>query len=105
MEPADCRSKAEAALRAGDAERALELLGKALDACPNDPTTLLDIAECHWAAYEFEKALQAYRTAASVSNGSLDLLLRPAKRLFGLGRFSECASWIEQAAALPGWSP
>ena len=93
------RAKALEALQNHNIPAAIRQLHKAASLQPNNPELWHELAECYWATYEFDKALETYETsfahAASVRTCHL-----AAKKLFTIARFDASARWLNRALAL-----
>jgi aspartate beta-hydroxylase len=75
-----------AALRGGRTRRALELLGHAVRAAPDNPTTQYHLGKAHEAAGDFAAAVGAYRAAVELEPAFFVARLHLA---FGLERLGE----------------
>src|SRR5919108_2004215 len=99
MKVAQLREQAVEALRGGDVQLAIELLDEATRLQPDNVQLYHELAECQWANYDFDKALQSYENAYRVGSAIVASCTLAAKRLFGLARFHESARWLVRAKA------
>jgi len=99
MNVAHLREQANEALRAGEVQRAVECFREATRLQPDNADLYHELAECHWAAYEFDEALESYEGAHRNAASPIDTCTLAAKKLFGLARFGEAAEWMEKALA------
>jgi Flp pilus assembly protein TadD len=93
------REQANEALRGGDVQRAIECFREATRLQPENVDLYHELAECHWVAYEFDKALKSYEDAHRVATSPINTCTLAAKKLFGLARFREAARWMKKAVA------
>jgi len=94
---AQYRGLALQALQSGEAEQAAELLRKATSLEPDNVGLLHDLAECQWADYQFDPALESYEAALRIASEPVATCVAAAKRLFGIGGFGESARWLQRA--------
>jgi Flp pilus assembly protein TadD len=99
MNVAQFRQQAIEALQGGEVQRAIEHLREASRLQPDNVDLYHELAECHWAAYEFDKALNSYEDAHRVATSPINTCTLAAKKLFGLARFRESTAWMEGAVA------
>jgi Flp pilus assembly protein TadD len=99
MNVAQLRQQAIEALHGGNVQRAIEHLRGATRIQPDNVDLYHELAECHWAAYEFDQALKSYEDAHRNAASPIDTCTLAAKKLFGLARFRESAQWMERAVA------
>jgi len=93
------RRQAFEALQNGNVERAVDCLVHALRLQPGDTALYQELAECHWAAYGFSRALETCAHALEAGCDPAAIGTFAAKKLFGIGRFHESARWLERAVA------
>jgi tetratricopeptide (TPR) repeat protein len=91
------RAHALQALREGDIHAAIRHLRKATRLQPREESLFHELAECHWANYQFDLALEVYDAAVQTSPTSVQTATLAAKKLFSLGRFTDSANWLERA--------
>ncbi|HEX7858861.1 MAG TPA: sulfotransferase [Verrucomicrobiae bacterium] len=96
---AEIRARALAALNNRDLPTALRHFKKAASLQQNNPELWHEFAECHWATYEFNEALQAYEQAFGHVQ-SIRTCHLAAKKLFALARFEASALWLKCALEL-----
>src|SRR5581483_9212724 len=99
MNPSRLREQAVEALRGGEVPRAVEYLRAAIRLQPDRAAWHHELAECHWAAYEFNDALDCYLNALRFAADPVATCTLAAKKLFGIARFREAAVWMERAVA------
>jgi len=103
MNVAQLRQRAAAALESGDLSQAIEQLQSAVRIQPDSAESRHELAECHWRAYEFDRALAGYEEAFRVASARVETCSLAARKLFGLGRFRDSALWMSRAVELsPG---
>lgn len=100
MNFAELRQQAAAALRSGDLACAIERFQEAIRIQPDAAELHHELAECHWAAYDFDKALRCYEDAIESLPRSVETCTLAAKKLFGVARFQESGRWMMRAVAL-----
>jgi tetratricopeptide (TPR) repeat protein len=99
VDAAQLRQLTLQALEVGDLELALTRLREAVRSNTNDSALLQELAGSLWALYDFDGALAAYHLAAEAEPGAVGPCLLAAQKLFSIGRFRECAEWLETALA------
>ncbi|HAB18549.1 MAG TPA: sulfotransferase [Verrucomicrobiota bacterium] len=99
MSHSSIRQQAVEAVERGDLAQATELFQAAIQNQPGEVELYLELAECQWAGYEFERAIATYEEAHRVRPESVITCTQAAKKLFGIARFSESARWLERAQA------
>ncbi len=97
MDANQLRDQAIKALERGDIQEARARFRDAVGACDGDGVVLRELAGSLWGLYDFERALEVYRRAAEVEPRNIDSHLLAAQKLFSIGRFRQCAAWLEEA--------
>ena len=97
MNAIQCFDQAIASLQAGDLEQARIQFLEAGRLRPGDAAFQLRLAASLWTAHDFVAALSAFEQASRADQQAIAPCLLAAEKLFGLGRFRDCARWLEQA--------
>lgn len=93
------RSRALAALRDHDLPAAIRHFREAASLQNNDPELWHELAECYWASYEFNKALETYEQAF-IHAASVRTCHLAARKLFAIARFEASGMWLKRALEL-----
>jgi Flp pilus assembly protein TadD len=99
MNVARLRQQAVEALQAGDVQRAIAHCLEATRLQPDNVEVCHELAECQWAAYDFDAALKSYEHAYRVASSTRGTCTLAAKKLFTVARFPESARWLVRAVA------
>jgi len=99
MDAAQILQQAVEALNAGELEKAQAQFREVSQLRPHDAPLQLELAAALWTAYDFEGALKAYERASVADPIAAAPCVLAAEKLFGIGRFRDCARWLEQAVA------
>ena len=97
-------ARALAALENHDLPGAIRHFRKAAGLEKNNPELWHELAECCWAAYQFDPALESYEQAFAY-HPSVRTCHLAAKKLFRIARFRASVTWLERALELAPEDP